>query len=439
MATPRTALRRAAPPALLLALTLAACGGGEVASFVATIARVSLDPFGFQANGASTQAAITPDGRYTAFTSAANNLLVSDTNGVADVFRYDRLTDTLARVSVNNAGFAGSGASGSPAISADGRYVAFMSLSALVNTDTNGVADVYLRDTLAGTTTRVSPDVFDGPADGASDAPAISADGKYVAFASLASDLVAGDTNGVADIFLRDTLAGTTTRISVDTAGTDANGPSRAPAISADGGLVAFESDASDLVTADGNAVADVFRRDTVSATTARVSVDTAGTDANGPSRAPAISADGGLVAFESDASDLVTGDGNAVADVFLRDTASGTTTRHSVNDLGGQANQPSRHPALSGDGTVLAFVSGASNLVDDDSNGTAIDDLFLRYPATATTVRVTDGRFGQANGASAAPVLNTDGTVLAFESAAFNLVTNDTNGLVDLFRATVP
>jgi Tol biopolymer transport system component len=245
--------------------------------------------------------------------------------------------------------------------------------------DGDATADVFVRDMVAGTTTRVSVDTTGGDPNGASLGASVSATGQYVAFTSLASDLVPGDGNAKEDVFLRDVVAGTTTRVSVDTGGGDANGISDSPAISTKGRYVAFVSFASDLVPGDGNGIDDVFVRDLVAGTTTRVSVDTAGGDANGTSYNPSVSTTGRYIAFQSSASDLVPGDGNSMYDVFVRDMVAGTTARVSVDTTGGDPNGVSLEPSVSGTGQYVAFSSHASDLVPGDGNG--FTDVFLAGP----------------------------------------------------------
>jgi Tol biopolymer transport system component len=226
-------------------------------------ARVSVASSGAEGEGASWNAAISADGRYVAFESDARNLVTGDTNGREDVFVRDRQTAQTTRVSVSSTGAQGTGHSVWPAISADGRYVAFESDARnLVAGDSNNLRDVFVRDRQAGQTTRVSVASDGTQGDDFSSYAAISADGRYVAFYSGASTLVAGDTNGAWDVFLRDRQAGQTTRVSVASDGAQANSNSYIAAISADGRCVAFFSDASNLVAGDTNWCRDVFVRD---------------------------------------------------------------------------------------------------------------------------------------------------------------------------------
>jgi Tol biopolymer transport system component len=307
-------------------------------------------PFSF------TSPSISPDGRFVAFYSYATNLVPGDTNNHRDIFVRDTLTNTITRVSVDSAGNQANEDSFSPSISTDGRFVAFESLATnLVPGDTNDNPDIFVRDTLTNTTTRVSLDSAGNQADTelykGSGFPSISADGRFVAFRSNASNLVPGDTNENYDIFVRDTLTNTTTRVSVDSVGNQANNAflsvgrisfsgSSSPSISADGRFVAFNSYASNLVPGDTNNIDDIFVRDTLTNKTTRLSVDSAGNQGNRTSSEPSISADGRFVAFRSYASNLVPGDTNNIDDIFVRDTLTNTTTRLSVDSAGNQGNR---------------------------------------------------------------------------------------------------
>ena len=273
-----------------------------------------------------------------AFYSLATNLVAGDTNGAADVFVRDRLTGQTTRVSVSSAGAQGNGDSSGQSVSADGRYVAFGSnASNLVGGDTNGTTDVFVHDNQTGETTRVSVSSAGVQGNGASGSPAISADGRYVVFFSLASTLVAGDTNGVSDIFVHDRLTGQTSRVSVSSSGLQGNGSSAVPSISADGRVVSFTSVASNLVAGDTNANNDVFVHDLQTGQTTRVSVASGGGQANDRSVDSHLSADGRYVAFFSFASNLAGGDTSNSSDVFVHDRQTGITTRVDAAANGGQ------------------------------------------------------------------------------------------------------
>jgi hypothetical protein len=226
-------------------------------------------------------------------------------------------------------------------------------------------------------TERVSV-AFDGAqADDDSFDPAISADGRFVVFDSPATNLVADDTNGTWDIFIRDRLTGTTERVSVDSAGSQADDDSFDPAVSADGRFVTFDSYASNLVEGDANGAWDVFVRDRQEETTTRLSVGFDGTEADSDSFAPAPSAAGRFVTFYSVATNIVPGDSNGTWDVFVHDQQSGTTERASVSADGGQANDVSSNPAISADGRFVSFLSRSSNLSPLDPD--ALSDLYVR------------------------------------------------------------
>jgi Tol biopolymer transport system component len=279
-------------------------------------------------------------------------------------------TQVTSRESVGAGGAQGDSRSFGPSVSANGRYVVFFSQATnLVVGDTNGCEDVFVRDRSSGTIERVSVDSSGAQGDAMSVVPSISPDGRYVVFESLATNLVAGDTNSVRDVFLRDRLTGTTERVSVDSSGAQGNQVSSWGSISADGHYVAFVSSATNLVAGDTNATGDVFVRDRLAGTTVRVSVDSGGTQGNGFSGSARISADGHFVTFSSVATNLVAGDTNNYFDAFVRDLQAGTTERVSVATGGAQANSGGVYPVISADGRYVAFDSVSSNLVAGDTN----------------------------------------------------------------------
>jgi len=291
---------------------------------------------------------------------------------------HDRQTGTTERVSVATEGTQGDQASYGPSISADGRFVAFESYAAnLVNGDTNGKFDEFVHDRQTGTTERVSvaSDGTEGN-NGSLRRPSISANGRFVAFESTASNLVIGDINGADDIFVHDRQTGTTEWVSIASNGTQGNENSFYPSISADGRFVAFQSNATNLVSGDTNVRQDVFVHDRQTGTTERVSITSNGIQGNNDSLVPSISADGRFVAFWSYASNLVSGDTNVYDDVFVRDRQTGTTQRVSVASGGTQGNNDSLNSSISADGQFVVFDSYASNLVSGDTNGTI--DVFV-------------------------------------------------------------
>lgn len=396
--------------------------------------RVSIRPDGVQGNGDSFDAAVSVDGRFVAFSSAASNLVPGDTNGVDDVFVRDLETGAITCVSVGSDGTRGNAFSGDPQLSVDGRFVAFMSAASnLVARDTNGVWDVFIRDRQAGTTRRISVGSKGVQSDQESYQPAISADGRFVAFNSLAGNLVPDDTNDTNDVFVHDRQTGTTRRVSVGARGFQGDRFSEAPALSADGRLVAFRSYASNLVPGDTNGTMDVFVRDRQAGTTRRVSIDSSGAQGNKASNYPSLSANGRFVAFDSDATNLVPGDTNGLVDVFVRDLQKSTTTRASVGAGGVQGDNGSAGTAISASGRFVAFESYAGTLVPGDTNGEG--DVFVSNLRTGTLRRVSLGAGGsQGDLYSLGAAISADGRSVAFASAATNLVPRDTNGVVDVF-----
>jgi Tol biopolymer transport system component len=357
--------------------------------------RVSVGPGGQQANGRSWEPAISADGRFVTFESRASNLVVGDTNGSLDVFLRDRKAQVTRRVSVGPGGQQANDDtfSSAPAISADGRFVAFFSLASnLVAGDTNGHEDVFVRDRKAQVTRRVSVGQNGQQANYGSFYPAISGDGRFVAFESGATNLVPHGSDRV-NVFVRDRIAQVTRQVSVALGGQDSNSVSFAAAISAHGRFVTFQSAASNLVGGDTNNRQDVFMRDRKAQVTRRVSVGAGGQQANSGSRGPAISADGRFVTFWSFASNLVAGDTNGIQDVFVRDRKLQVTRRVSVGPGGQQTNDESFEPAISADGRFVVFASLASNLVAGDTNDHY--DIFVRDRVSQVTRRVSVGSGG--------------------------------------------
>jgi Tol biopolymer transport system component len=399
--------------------------------------RLSVSSAGIQANRYSFETSVSSDGRFVAFASTGSNLVPNDVNGVADVFLRDRSARTTERVSVTGTGDEPNGASFESSVSADGRFVAFASdASNLVTRDGDNATDVFVRDRALSRTERVSVGAGGVEGNGSSSLCSLSANGRFVAFASTASNLVAGDSNGVRDIFVRDRALGTTERVSASATGRAANGASGQPFVSADGRFVSFTSKASNLVPVDTNGVADVFLRDRTARTTRRVSVRSDGGQPDGPSSESSLSRDGRIVVFQSLASGLVAGDTNAGSDVFVHDRVSRATTRVSVTSGGTEAHGNSslgEQLAISSDGRLVAFASGAGNLVPDDGNG--ISDVFVRDRALGSTTRLSLSEAGRAgNGTSWRPAIAPTGSHVAFLSAASNLVPFDTNGVQDVF-----
>jgi Tol biopolymer transport system component/putative cell wall-binding protein len=400
-------------------------------AFAHTIEPVDVSVTGGKPDGDSETAISTSaDGRFVAFASFATNLVSGDTNGQCDVFVRDTAKDTTWLVSVGPLGVQGNGYSAYPSISGDGRYVAFVSYSTnLVSGDTNGKTDIFVHDRTTGITTRASLTNGGAQANGDSRLPKISADGRCVAFVSAAKNLTTGDTNGEPDYFVRNLVARTTARVNVSSSGAQSNergGGDKNLSISADGRFVAFDCLASNLVPGDTNGAYDIFVRDVVAGKTSRVSVSSSGAQANAKSMWPAISATGRYVAFVSWASNLVSGDTYGYMDVFLHDRQTGTTRRISVGSGGAQGDGDSGgYPSISANGRYVAFESWACSLRGESGEGNfPIGFLFVHNRVSGVTEIVNEAVDGSLPDAGAEELcISGDGTVVAFNCQATNLV----------------
>jgi Tol biopolymer transport system component len=385
--------------------------------------------------GDSTDTAISGDGRYVVFGSDSA-LVPADVDTVQDVYLKDLLTDRVERISVTTDGSPASGDSFAGAVSSDGRFVAFWSWATdLVPGDTKGKADVFVRDRLLGTTERVSVTSGEAEANGASpsiingDSLGLTDDGRYVAFTSSATNLGA-DANTLSDVFVRDRVNGTTTLVSVSSAEAVAGSDSYGPTISANGRYVAFESDATNLVAPDTNAGRDVYVRDLTAGTTARVSLADNDTQPGGQSFTGWISDDGARVAFAS-TSKLTPADTNATSDVYVRTIASGSTKLISAVPGSGSAAGNSRQPRIAGLGSTVAFVSSSTTLL---AGGNGFEQVYLNKEGAISRVSVsTAGVIGGSD--STNPMLDDNGGVVTFDSKANNLVVGDTGFRDSFFR----
>jgi len=355
------------------------------------VTRVSIDSSGAQGNNSSKRASTSGDGRFIAFESDASNLVIGDTNLSTDIFVRDRQTGETTRVSVNSSGVEANEGSGGSAISSDGRYVAFVSdASNLVTNDTNATTDVFVRDRQLGVTTRVSVSSSGEQANDFSDFPlSISSDGRFAAFNSDATNLVGNDTNGVTDIFVRDNQTGVTERVSVASDGTQSNATSFVPSISANGQYVVFTSRATNLVSGDTNNKTDIFVRDRQIGTTTRVSINSSGMEANQGALDGSISADGRYVAFSSSSTNLMSEETSGLDYVYIHDRQTGTTTLVSVFSDGFLMVGRSHTPSISLDGRYIAFQ------FDDKSDGQALHEIYVRDRQTGATIRATRGGTG--------------------------------------------
>ncbi len=394
---------------------------------------LSVSATGAGGSGASANPAISSDGRYVVFESQAADLVAGDTNGQADIFLHDRLTGLTERVNISLDGSQANAPSTQPTVSDDGRYVAYTShASNLFYDDTNNQTDVFVRDRVLATNIRVTG------GSGASGAAHISGQGRWVVFESTAGDLVAGDLNGVSDVFVYDILTRTTVRLSVSAAGQEGDNASTDVSVSADGRYVLFASLASNLVPGDTNGFSDIFLRDRLANTVTRVSVSTGGTQVFADNLRPVLSANGNYLAFVSLSNQLVPDDSNGTYDTFWRSRTDLTSmTRVSVSSQGLQSSGSTEgRPAISGDGLTVFFTSTASDLISGDTNGAA--DVFAHATGNSRTNLVSQNRSGDIGSAeSTSPAASSDGYFVVFTSAAVNLTPEDTAPEPDVLLAT--
>ena len=330
-------------------------------------------------------------------------------------------SNAIARISVNNNGVQANGQSGSSSLSDDGRFITFESNATnLVPNDINGQTDTFIYDSLNKTVELITLAPDGVQANGSSSSGSISGDGNYIAFASFADNLVAGDANKQRDIFLYNRLAKTTQLVSVASNGTQANGLSLFSAINDDGKYVAYESTASNLVSGDSNGLTDIFLFDRINQKTTRINVAADGTQANGVSTIGSISDDGNFVSFTSEASNLVANDTNGKSDVFIYDRQKNTVELISTG-----GNGDSTSGLISGNGLYVVYESDADNLVAGDTNGKK--DIFIYDRVNKTTELVDVANNGiQSNGNSRDASISDDGNYVAFLSEADNLVSGD-------------
>ncbi|HEX2196499.1 MAG TPA: hypothetical protein VHJ76_06190, partial [Actinomycetota bacterium] len=336
-------------------------------------------------NGGSTQPSISDDGNVVGFLSHATDLTVrADRNGFQDVFVHRVDENATGRVSISTKGVAGNGRSFDVDVSGDGNFIAFTTAAEnlAAKGDSNRKDDIFVRDVLAGKTNRanIRTRTLDEANRDSSD-PSISARGEFVAFASPADTLSRGDTNNSPDVFRYNRELHATVRASLAFGGEGSNaaGASSQPSISDDGKKIAFVSTADNLHEDDTSSDPDVFVYDFVERETTLVTAPvTPGGAPDGETRNPVISGDGAFVAFDSTASNLVSGDGNGVRDVFVYDLEDEVMVRVSVDETGAEVQEASFDPSISSDGSFVTFTS-EGRLVSDDTN--VVADVYLRGP----------------------------------------------------------
>lgn len=450
---------------------------------------------GVQGNEDSASSAVSYNGRWVAFRSEATNLVPNDTNNAADIFLRDLLTCDTTRISVSSSGTQANDSSAHPSMSLDGRFVVFHSkASNLAPNDSNHTEDVFLHDISTGQTTLISRAmvISGSPAVSANShswQPVISANGRWIAFASQANNLIAGDDNTTFDVFLYDRFTDQLMLVSRTPTGAVGDGESGAPSISGDGHYVAFASGSRNLVVGDTTGHADIYLFDRITLTVMRVSQGISSEEPNGLSTDPAISHDGRFIAYSSTADNIGGGDTEgcspypSCSDIFLYDREAGTTTLVSMTVSAVPTDGHSRNPSISGDGRFVIFDSDSAQLALGDTswcrrtdlpplmtntpappNGgstltptptlcptcatptphyqadsVSCPDIFL-YDLQSGTVQLISavlGVFGDER--SIDPVISSDGRVLVFDSRASNLVSPDLNNHRDILALANP
>ena len=407
-----------------------------------TITRLSEDPVGLPGDGASTTGRnglrhISQDGRYVVFQSQATTLHPLDSDPEWDIYRYDTIGGSIDLISVSASGEKGNRASTQPTISADGTLVTFQSRATNLHADdSSGDWDIFIRDLSAGTTSLLSRADGETGAKGNSHSqqPSISADGTYVTFQSVASNLFTGLATTGTQVYVRDRANATTSLVSVNAVTELGNGPSIKPVISADGRWIAYQSKATNLHAAAATDTHwDIFLTEWQGANPAPVLVsrDTAGTGSgNWPSLNPTISADGQFVAFQSKATNVHGDDSQSQPDIYVYDRDTDTVALVS-NGLPPGRNQ---RPSISGDGCLVAYQSSATTLHPDDS--TAEKDVYVYNRADQSTMLISrvgvDGAKGDQ--ASHSPTLSNDATLVAFTSQADNLAEGHSSSVPQVF-----
>jgi Tol biopolymer transport system component len=414
---------------ILAPTTVAAADAGGI-----TLASTS--DGGLKGNGNSELPALTPDGRVVVFFSYATNLDESDTDAFADVYVKDLVTGDLTLVSTSDQGVKGNGDSMSRgAISEDGTKVAFFSMATNLDpSDSDDLADVYVKDLVTGDLTLVSASDNGVKGNRTSFGPILSADGSRVGFYSWATNLDPLDPDPLTDIYVKDLATGDLALASTSDEGIKGNDDSYSRgAMSADGSVVAFWSHATNLDPADPDAVADIYVKNLITGDIALASTSSDGVKGNAASYGQRLSADGRVLAFHSDATNLDSADTDELDDVYVKDLVTGELTLASTTAEGVKGDGESEEPTLSADGSIVAFYSEAANL--DSADTDELDDVYVKDLVTGElTLASTSDEGVKGDGGSAYPRLSADGSIVAFYSEAANLDPGDPDTIEDVY-----
>ncbi|MBI5929396.1 MAG: fibronectin type III domain-containing protein [Chloroflexi bacterium] len=403
----------------------------------AAIHRISIGSDGQQGNRSSSWVNVSADGRYIVFQSDASNLVPNDSNNTTDIFVHDRVTCETTRVSLASTDEQANGPSDTPNISGDGRYVVYTSYATnLVAGDTNGYADVYLYDRQTRQVIQINAATNSQDSSYGGDSGWISADGRYVVFDTQSNTLVSPpETNFVRDVFVRELATGEIRMASRSLSGVSNADPSSVGTISGDGRYVVFISSSTSLVAGDITRNNEVFMRDMQTNTTRRISMSTSGGETNGSANSAKITTDGRYVVYTSSATNIVPNDTNNSIDVFLYDVLNNTTTLVSLADNEEQAIGDANNTWISDDGRLVAFGSYARNLVANDTTPLHYRGFYVRDLWTGHTVRISQGSTGLPTSDDVFDTaLSRDGRIAAFVSYDATLVPTDQNAVSDIF-----
>ena len=386
---------------------------------------------GVKANGESASPSLAADGARVAFLSSATNLDPADSDDLPDVYAKDLPNGAARLVTVTRDGVKANGESASPSLSADGRWVAFVSTATNLDpADRDALPDVYVKDLSTGTLTLASTSSGGRKADAGSEHPALSAGGSRVAFTSRARNLDPADDDEVADVYVKDLSTGALVLASTSSAGRKADRDSISPALSGDGRMVVFATAASTLDPSDRPGVFDVYAKDLGTGGVTLVSAEGGGIGPHDESREPALSANGKVVAFTAGAIPS-TSDDTAIANIFTRDLTTGRVTLVSSPGGAAKANGSSGDPAICADGAVVAFATSATNLGPADQRERHGGVIVKSLPSGAFA---TTGGMARQGGPSGAPAVSEDGRTVAFISSDSDLASTDTDRLADVY-----
>lgn len=428
--------------ALVCALVLPTLSSGTPARPAPTAAvrlngptLVTATALGVKANGESTSPSLASDGKRVAFLSSATNLDPADTDNLPDVYYKDLASGAVVLATVRQDGVKANGESTSPALSADGTRIAFVSTATNLDpADRDALADTYVKDLSTGKLMLASTGSDGQKADAGSERPTLSGDGSRVAFTSRARNLDPADRDEIADVYVKDLSTGKLMLASTSSAGRKADLDSVSPALSGDGRTVVFATPASTLHPDDRSDVFDVYAKNLE---TGRVTLVSASGDGIGPddeSREPVLSANGKVVAFTAGAIPS-TSDDTAIANVFTRDLATGRMTLVSTPGGTAKANGSSGDPTICANGTVVAFATSATNLAPNGQSGVR-PDVIVKDLSSGKFAATGAAAMARAGSPSGAPAISEDGRTLVFVSSATNLTSTDTDQFSDIYVA---